>query len=357
MKQEAISLLVCYNNNAGIKRIPDKSQNHWSNPHYQKRSSFMTTTAFPKIDLHLHLDGSLSIPFLKSLALENGLTMTDSEVRNAVTVSSSCQSLPEYLRCFELPTRLLQTEKSLTLATFDVIQQLENQGLSYAELRFAPQHYTRLGLTQQQTVAAVLNGVNMAKQANLKIRIGILLCMFVTGSPAQNQETAELAVAYQNIGIAGLDLAGPESAVPLSEFETLFHYAYLSDLPFTIHAGECGNYDNISKAISFGARRIGHGCAARFSEECMRLLEREQIVLELCPTSNVQTKAVPSLFEHPIRTFFDRGILVTVNTDNMTVSHTTLDKEYTLLKKHFHFTDDELAKMSRTAALAAFAKL
>ena len=168
----------------------------------------MTTTAFPKIDLHLHLDGSLSIPFLKSLALENGLTMTDSEVRNAVTVSSSCQSLPEYLRCFDLPTRLLQTEKSLTLATFDVIQQLENQGLFYAELRFAPQHYTRLGLTQQQTVAAVLNGVNMAKQANLKIRIGILLCMFVTGSPAQNQETAELAVAYQNIGIAGLDLAG-----------------------------------------------------------------------------------------------------------------------------------------------------
>lgn len=88
----------------------------------------MTTTAFPKIDLHLHLDGSLSIPFLKSLALENGLTMTDSEVRNAVTVSSSCQSLPEYLRCFDLPTRLLQTEKSLTLATFDVIQQLENPG-------------------------------------------------------------------------------------------------------------------------------------------------------------------------------------------------------------------------------------
>lgn len=317
----------------------------------------MTTTAFPKIDLHLHLDGSLSIPFLKSLALENGLTMTDSEVRNAVTVSSSCQSLPEYLRCFDLPTRLLQTEKALTLATFDVIQQLENQDLFYAELRFAPQHYTRLGLTQQQAVAAVLNGVNMAKQANLKVRLGILLCMFVTGSPAQNQETAELAVAYQNIGIAGLDLAGPESAVPLSEFETLFHYAYLSDLPFTIHAGECGNYDNISKAISFGARRIGHGCAARFSEECMRLLEREQIVLELCPTSNVQTKAVPSLFEHPIRTFFDRGILVTVNTDNMTVSNTTLDKEYTLLKKHFHFTDDELAKMSRTAALAAFARL
>lgn len=288
----------------------------------------MTTTAFPKIDLHLHLDGSLSIPFLRSLALENGLTMTDSEIERAVTVSDNCQSLPEYLRCFDLPTRLLQTEKALTLATFDVIKQLEAQGVYYAELRFAPQHYTKQGLTQQQTVSAVLKGVDLANQAHFKVKIGILLCMFVTGSASANQETAELAVAYKDIGIAGLDLAGPESAVPMSEFEPLFHFAYQSGLPFTIHAGECGDYDNIAKAVSFGARRIGHGCAARFSEECMRLLEKEQITLEMCPTSNVQTKAVPALSSHPIRTFFDRGLLVTVNTDNMTVSRTTLDHEY-----------------------------
>lgn len=317
----------------------------------------MTTTAFPKIDLHLHLDGSLSIPFLKSLALENGLTMTDSEVKNAVTVSDNCQSLPEYLRCFDLPTRLLQTEKALTLATFDVIKQLEAQGLLYAELRFAPRHYTKQGLSQQQIITAVLKGVDMARRAHFKVKIGVLLCMFVTGSPAENQETAELAVAYKDIGIAGLDLAGPESAVPMTAFQPLFHYAYQSGLPFTIHAGECGDYDNISRAISFGARRIGHGCAARFSEECMQLLARERTILELCPTSNVQTKAVPSLHEHPIRTFFDRGLAVTVNTDNMTVSGTTLDHEYALLKKNFHFTDQELEKMSRTALRGAFADI
>lgn len=272
-------------------------------------------------------------------------------------VSDTCQSLPEYLQCFELPTRLLQTEKALTLSTLDLIRNLEAQGLFYAELRFAPQHYTKQGLTQQQTVAAVLKGVDMAKKAGFHIRIGILLCMLVNGSPADNQETAELAVAYKDIGIAGLDLAGPESAVPMSEFESLFHFAYQSGLPFTIHAGECGDYENISCAISFGARRIGHGCAARFSEECMRLLEKEQIILEMCPTSNVQTKAVPALSEHPIRMFFDRGIAVTVNTDNMTVSDTTLDKEYALLKKQFHFTDQELAKMSQTALRGAFCKL
>lgn len=317
----------------------------------------MTTISFPKIDLHLHLDGSLSIPFLQSLALENDLAMTEREIKQAVTVTDTCKSLPEYLRCFDLPTRLLQTEKALTLATFDVIKQLESQGLFYAELRFAPQHYTRQGLTQQQTIAAVLKGVDLAKQAHFKIKIGILLCMFVTGSATANQETAELAVAYKDIGIAGLDLAGPESAVPLSEFQPLFHYAYQSGLPFTIHAGECGDYDNIAKAVSFGARRIGHGCAARFSEECMRLLEREQIILELCPTSNMQTKAVSSLREHPIRMFFERGIWVTVNTDNMTVSHTTLDQEYELLRCQFHFTENELAQLSQNARKGAFTML
>lgn len=317
----------------------------------------MTTTNFPKIDLHLHIDGSLSLPCFQTLASNVGLSMTDAQIRKAVMVSDTCQSLPEYLQCFELPTRLLQTEKALTLSTFDLIRNLEAQGLFYAELRFAPQHYTKQGLTQQQTVAAVLKGVDMAKKAGFHIQIGILLCMLVNGSPADNQETAELAVAYKDIGIAGLDLAGPESAVPMSEFQLLFHFAYQSGLPFTIHAGECGDYENISRAISFGARRIGHGCAARFSEECMRLLEKEQIVLEMCPTSNVQTKAVPTLAEHPIRIFFDRGIAVTVNTDNMTVSNTTLDKEYELLKKQFHFTDQELAKMSQTALRGAFCKL
>lgn len=317
----------------------------------------MTTTNFPKIDLHLHIDGSLSLPCFQTLASNVGLSMTDAQIRKAVMVSDTCQNLPEYLQCFELPTRLLQTEKALTLSTFDLIRNLEAQGLFYAELRFAPQHYTRQGLTQQQTVAAVLKGVDMAKKAGFHIQIGILLCMLVNGSPADNQETAELAVAYKDIGIAGLDLAGPESAVPMSEFQLLFHFAYQSGLPFTIHAGECGDYENISRAISFGTRRIGHGCAARFSEECMRLLEKEQIVLEMCPTSNVQTKAVPTLAEHPIRMFFDRGIAVTVNTDNMTVSNTTLDKEYELLKKQFHFTDQELAKMSQTALRGAFCKL
>ncbi|MFR3322636.1 MAG: adenosine deaminase [Lachnospiraceae bacterium] len=317
----------------------------------------MTTTNFPKIDLHLHIDGSLSLPCFQTLASNVGLSMTDAQIRKAVIVSDTCQSLPEYLQCFELPTRLLQTEKALTLSTLDLIRNLEEQGLFYAELRFAPQHYTKQGLTQQQTVAAVLKGVDMAKKAGFHIRIGILLCMLVNGSPANNQETAELAVAYKDIGIAGLDLAGPESAVPMSEFQPLFHFAYQSGLPFTIHAGECGDYENISRAILVWCTAYRTWLCGTLFRGLHASVRKEQTILEMCPTSNVQTKAVPTLSEHPIRMFFDRGIAVTVNTDNMTVSNTTLDKEYALLKKQFHFTDQELAKMSQTALRGTFCKL
>lgn len=312
---------------------------------------------FQKIDLHLHLDGSLSHAFLQKLAHDHGCTFTDDEIRSSVTVSDHCQSLPEYLKCFDLPTLLLQDEQALTLAAFDLISQLENQGLSYAEIRFAPQLHTRKHLTHQQAVEAVLKGLDLAVKANFKVRIGILLCMFVTGSDKANRETAELAIACRDKGVVGLDLAGPEGAVPLSDFEPLFRLAYRADLPFTIHAGECGDYENINKAVSFGARRIGHGCAARFSEDCMRLLQREKIALEMCLTSNLQTRAVPSLSEHPVRLFFERGILVTVNTDNMTVSNTSLSKEYEILKKQFAFTDEDVKRMNENSLKAAFSRI
>lgn len=316
----------------------------------------MPKSFIKKVELHLHLDGSLSHSFYKTMTQEIGLAMTDEEIRSAVTVPENCTSLVEYLRRFELPTKILQTARALTLATLDLIRQLEAQDVFYAEIRFAPQLHTNCGLTQQQAVEAVLKGVELAKQEQLQIQIGILLCMMVTGAEAANRETAELAVAYKNKGIAGLDLAGAEGAVPMIQFKPLFQIAYDAALPFTIHAGECGDYENINQAISFGARRIGHGCAALFSEECMNLIQREGITLEMCPTSNIQTKAVPSLEEHPIKQFLRRGLLVTVNTDNMTASNTTLTKEYQELKKHLQLTNADLQTVNENALKAAFSQ-
>lgn len=343
----------------------------------------MQSSISNKVDLHLHLDGALSYTVVDKLLREQGISLSQytehmpaefsvsedncssditgnkfsaETLKSLLTVHPNCQNLVEYLKCFDLPSAILQTEAALTLVTFDLIERLEAQGLVYAEIRFAPQLHTVKGMTQQKAVEAVLAGVELARRKNFRIRVGILLCMMVTGDLAANKETAELSVAYRSKGVVGLDLAGAEGAVPMSEFESLFGIAYQANLPFTIHAGECGSYDNIAKAVSFGARRIGHGCAAILSEDCMNLLRREKIVLEMCPTSNLQTRAVPSIEEHPIRRFFDEGILVTVNTDNMTVSDTCLEKEYQLLRERLNFTDDEIMQMNETALRAGFSK-
>ena len=131
----------------------------------------MTTTNFPKIDLHLHIDGSLSLPCFQTLASNVGLSMTDAQIRKAVMVSDTCQSLPEYLQCFELPTRLLQTEKALTLSTFDLIRNLEAQGLFYAELRFAPQHYTCLLYTSLHKLSPPFDPYDFLLIGNLPVAV------------------------------------------------------------------------------------------------------------------------------------------------------------------------------------------
>ena len=309
---------------------------------------------FEKVDLHLHLDGSLSPRVIMKLAKEQGIDLGEGPLRELISVNRDCTSLVEYLKRFDLPGRLLQTEDALALATRDLIERLKAQRLTYAEIRFAPQLHTLGGLTQEQSLLAVMRGVREAKAVGADLPIGVILCMLVTGEQGANQETAELAKAYHRKGADGLDLAGAEGAVPMEAFRDLFALAYQADVPLTVHAGECGSYDNIATAISFGARRIGHGCGAAASEDCMKLLEREHVVLEMCPTSNLQTKAVASIEEHPIRAFFDRGIRVTVNTDNMTVSNTTLGEEYELLKERLSFTDEEIAQMNQTARAAGF---
>lgn len=304
-------------------------------------------------DLHLHLDGSLSIETVKKLADQTGYDFKGRDIRQCVSVEESCRSLPEYLKCFELPGTLLQTKEALELAASDLVERLAGEGLIYGEIRFAPQLHQEKGLSQAQAVEAVIKGVKAAKEKT-GLMTGILLCAMVNGPDKENEETFDLARAYLGKGIVGVDIAGPEGLVPMEHFKPLFQKADCNGIPFTIHAGECGDWENIKRAVSYGATRIGHGCAATRSEECMDLLKREKITLELCVTSNLQTKAVPSIKEHPIKAFYDRGIRVTYNTDNMTVSDTTLEKEAGILKNQMGFTEADLVRMNRYGLEAAF---
>ncbi|WOC33219.1 MULTISPECIES: adenosine deaminase [Caproicibacterium] len=317
------------------------------------------TISFPKVELHLHLDGSLVLEDAWQMALQQGLVRQEDgfeSFRRRMQVPSDCRSLSAYLQCFTLADAMLQTAPALERAAYRLLLQLSREGTAYAEIRFAPQLHCQNGLTMEQAVQAVLRGVKKAeKETDILARV-LLCAMVITGQPdvdRQNERTFRIAAEYRSEGIAGVDLAGAETARPMEDFRGLFRIAQSLGLPFTIHAGEAGGPENVRLAVEFGARRIGHGCSAIRSPAVMDLLKREQITLEMCPTSNLQTGAVASLEEHPIRRFAEYGIPVTVNTDDRTCSGTTLDREYETIMR-LGFRKNDLLRFNCNAAKAAF---
>lgn len=305
-----------------------------------------------KVDLHLHLDGSLSEQIVTELAAREGLTLTPEEIRESIQVPDNCTSLVEYLKRFELPTVILQTEHALERAAYDLVERLAKQGLVYAEIRFAPQLHTRKGLSQETVLKSVISGVRQAQADFPSIRAGILLCSMIGGE--NNEETVRLAKEYIGNGICGADLAGAEGMIPIETYAPLFEGLYREQVPFTLHAGECGDPENVRKSVELGAKRVGHGCGAIKSEKVMDLLVRTKTTVEACVVSNLQTKAVLDAKNHPIRPFFDRGIAVTVNTDNMACSNTTLDREHRVIADAMGFTDEEFRRMDENAIRGAF---
>ena len=159
---------------------------------------------------------------------------------------------------------------------------------------------------------------------------------------------------YLGNGVCAADLAGAEAVYPMSEFMELFEQAKKLGMPFTIHAGECGSVKNILDSVEAGALRIGHGIAMRGNSEVQKMIREKGIGVEMCPISNLQTKAVESESQYPLREFLDNGIKVTINTDNRTVSNTTMTKELQFIQEHYRITDEEIRLMMINAVDTAF---
>lgn len=304
------------------------------------------------IDLHLHLDGSLPLETVIKLAEIQNINLPTNDIENLkkfLIAPNDCKNLVQYLKCFNLPIGLLQTQESLTIATQDIIKTLANQGIKYAEIRFAPQLHTNRNITQKQAIEAVLKAVNSQND----VKIGIVLCMMTTGLHYDNMETAMYAVEFKDKGVCGIDLAGAEGAKPLSEFAKMFKMASNNNIGITIHAGEAGGADNVLKAIDMGATRIGHGTHAIESESVINRIVNDGIILEQCITSNVQTKCVVSKQNHPVYQLFTKGIQTVICTDNMTVSDVTLKSEFSLLE-NIGFTKNDLKTLQDFAEKAKF---
>lgn len=310
------------------------------------------------IDLHLHLDGSLSAETIIKLAGEEGVKLPVSEaklLKPYICAAKRGGDLNKYLQCFEIPVAVLQSEKSLEYAVKELIKRLDLAKMKYAEIRFAPQLHTKKSLTTEGAAEAAVRGLEDAL-GRCKSMVGaqIILCCMRNGSMRDNIDTVRAAKNLLGHGVAAVDLAGAEALYSTADFREVFLFAEKLGIPFTIHAGEAAGAESVLAAIEMGARRIGHGVRICESEEAMKIVGDNGMALEMCPTSNVQTGATESLKKYPIREFLKKGIIATVNTDNMTVSDTTLKKEFSALKNSLSLTAEEEKMLLLNAVYASF---
>lgn len=322
----------------------------------------MSNYNFPKIDLHLHLDGAFRFSTIWELAEKQNVKMpkdTLEEYISYIRYSANCGSVNQYLRMFDDPQKVMQDYESLSRITFELIEDLYHQGLGYAEIRFAPQFHTQKGMSQFVATEAVLEGRKKALEKYPTMHANILACMMSLGPTSvnekENYETIEVCKKYRNDGLVGIDLAGAEGIVPLSDFAPFFAKAKEAGLNMTCHAGDSQGPDTVRDAISFGVTRIGHGHHIYEDQALCEVAKEKQIALEICPTSNIQCLTEPTYELHPAKKLFDMGIPVTINTDNMTLAGTTLDEEYDHCINQMGFSRKDIIQMNINSIKASFA--
>lgn len=310
----------------------------------------------PKIELHLHLDGAIRAETLLELAEQDGVELPTkdlAELHKYLQVATDCPSLGEYLSKFELPLAVMQTKNSLERVAYELCEILARENVRYFEVRFAPQLHTRKGLRLDEVVAAVLDGLNEG-QIEFNLKVGLILCALRHHPVELNVEIANLAGRFRDKGVVAVDLAGDEASYPVEDHQLFFERAQELGLHITIHAGEASGAESIKKAITLGAERIGHGVSLFEDADLLEEVKAAQILLEICPKSNYHTKAVASISDHPAKKYFDQGLRINLNTDNPTVSETTLSAEYLSMIEELGFTFEDLRQMTVYAAEAAF---
>ena len=314
----------------------------------------MKSKAYPAlIDLHLHLDGSIALKTTRKLAGMQGISLPKSDdiLKQTMQVMADCHSLNEYLERFQLPCSLLNIREALYLCTFELLDELYAEGLVYAEIRFAPQKSCTDGMTQYDAVQIVLRAIEDAP-----IPCGLILSMMRgDDNHAQNMETIEVARQLHGKGVVAVDLAGAEALFPTHTFREEFAAVHKAGVPLIVHAGEAAGSESVREAVMAGAVRIGHGVRSLEDPEVVKMLVDRKITLELCPTSNLNTGIFRSYDEYPLRRLIDACVRVSINTDNMTVSNTTLRQEWQHMIMASRLTDEEIGHIVRDTIDASFA--
>jgi adenosine deaminase len=310
----------------------------------------------PKAELHCHLDGSVRPSTLLELGLEYGVPMPEASADALAhhMYVRDARHLEDYLTRFDVTLGVMQSARALERISFELGEDAAADGVRYIEVRYAPVLNQQWGLSLDEAVEASLRGLARAQAAH-GIVGRIIICGLRHLSPDISLELARLAVAFQGKGVVGFDLAGGEAGHPASAHRAAFLHAREHGMFCTCHAGEGAGPESVADAVhACGAQRIGHGTRLIEDPRLTDELAKNGIVIEACLTSNVQTHAVKDYASHPLRAYFERGLCVTLNTDNRLMSGTTLTAEYAHAAKDLHFSVDELCTLARNGFESAF---
>ncbi len=310
----------------------------------------------PKAELHCHLDGSVRASTLIELGRDYGVTMPREtpEALAAYMHVLDARHLEDYLERFEVTLGVMQTEAALERIAYELAIDAAADGVRYLEVRYCPVLTQRGGLDLGATVEAPLRGLARA-EAETGIVARTIITALRTHAPSVSMELAQLAVAYRTRGVVGFDLAGAEAGFPASQHEAAFRHARGHDVACTCHAGEGDGPASIRDAVhQCGAHRIGHATRLIEDASLVDYVGNHRVPLELCLTSNVQTRVARSYAEHPMRRYYDIGLNVVLNTDNRLMSAVTLTDEYVAANVHLGFTLDELCDVAMNGFQSAF---
>ncbi len=311
--------------------------------------------AWPKVELHVHLDGALRPATMLDLAREQGIRLpaeTAQGVAEALLVRDA-KSLEEYLEKYTITLSVLQTAGALERVAYEFVQDVAAEHVRYVEVRYSPLLH-RPALSLREAIEAPLRGIRRAA-VETGTKVGLIVCGIRTRPPAESLELARAAADYRDEGVVAFDLAGAERGHPAREHRVAFEEAVARGMACTCHAGEGDGPHSIRQALhECGARRIGHGTRLGEDPELLAEVVERKIPLEMCISSNVHTHTVPSVAAHPFKRYLEQGILVTLNTDGRLTDGVSLTDEYHLAHTALGLSKEELARVVLNACESAF---
>jgi len=311
----------------------------------------MPHSNFPKIELHVHLDCSLGFHVVQQLAP----AVSFEEYRRTFVAPPKCTDLKDYLTRAVKGIELMQTEEALRLVTLDLFDQLQADNVLYAEIRFAPLEHLRGGLSPSQVVQAVADALQEGCTST-GIRAGIILCTLRHFSAAQSMDTVRLVEQFAGTPVVGFDIAGDEAGFPLAAHVPAFEYARAKGIPCTAHAGEASGPESVWETLRLlSPKRLGHGVRSAEDLALVAFLKTNNIHLEVCPTSNVQTNVYATMPEHRVDELFRAGVSLNINTDARTISDATQRGEYQTLREVFGWGREHFLQCNLSAIEHAFA--